>query len=122
MEMELNLLTKDLTRYKVELAYNTKLKGEIVENLNFLYSEAFVVSIEEFKKAKQHLGLVEMRIKHYNLQVNKAHAAIERKNKFYLEEMDRFKIAYKNQFRNNVLEFKLRKGKKNDGRKAKKDK
>lgn len=105
MEMELNLISRDLDRFKAELKYNEIMLENILENLDFLSNEAVAISLSEFKKIKQQKNLIEMRIKYYREKINPLEQLLNRKEDFHRQEMERFEHLYRMQFKNNVLEF-----------------
>lgn len=105
MEMELNLISKDLNRFKNELLYNQKMQKIIEENLDFLKTTTAAVSLPEFKKIKQQQSLVENRVKYYKSKVTPLEQVLGKKETFHKEEMERFEELYRMQFENNVLEF-----------------
>jgi len=65
MEMELNIISKDLEKFEIQLFNNLKIKKEIDENIAFLKKDRVTVSLLEYKKIKHQKELVEMRIKYY---------------------------------------------------------
>lgn len=105
MEMELNLLSKDLERFKMELLYNQKMKKMIEENLDFLRTTTAAVSLLEFKKIKQQEALVNARVVYYKGKITPLEQALNTKEGFHKQEMERFERAYRMQFENNILEF-----------------
>ena len=105
MEMELNLISKDLNRFKIELLYNEKMKTMIEENLDFLKTTKAAVSLPEYKKIKQQESLVNNRVLYYKTKITPLEQALGRKEDFHKQEMERFEKIYRMQFENNVLEF-----------------
>lgn len=105
MELELNLLSKDLERFKFELSYNEKMFEITLENLNFLKSSDIIISMPEYKKIKQQKKLIEMRMKYYREQIYPLERILDRKEDNHKKEMERFEYLYRMQFKNNVLEF-----------------
>jgi hypothetical protein len=105
MELELNLLSKDLERFKFELAYNEKMFEITLENLDFLKSSDIIISMPEYKKITQQKKLIEMRIKYYKDQIYPLEQILNRKEDNHKKEMERFEYLYRMQFKNNVLEF-----------------
>ena len=105
MELELNLLSKDLERFKFELAYNEKMFEITLENLNFLKASDIIISMPEYKKIMQQKKLIEMRIKYYKDQIYPLEQILNRKEDNHKKEMERFEYLYRMQFKNNVLEF-----------------
>lgn len=105
MELELNLLSKDLERFKFELAYNEKMLEATLENLDFLKSSDIIISMPEYKKIIQQKKLIEMRIKYYKEQIYPLEKILNRKEDTHKKEMERFEYLYRMQFKNNVLEF-----------------
>lgn len=105
MEMELNILFRDLERLKIELVYNKKLQIDLNENINFLKNSAAAVSLSEFKKIKQQRNLVNQRIVFYNTKIEPLERIVNQKEENVKKEMDIFTEIYRMQFKNNVLEF-----------------
>jgi len=105
MEMELNLISRDLDRFKAELKYNEIMLENILENLDFLTNEAVAISLSEFKKIKHQKNLIEMRIKYYKEKISPLEQSLNKKEDFHKQEMERFEQLYRMQFKNNVLEF-----------------
>lgn len=112
MEMELNLLSRDLERFKMELLYNQKMKKLIEENLEFLRTTKAAVSLLEFKKIKQQESLVNTRVVYYKTKILPLERSLNMKESFHKEEMERFERVYRMQFENNILEFKYDRRKK----------
>lgn len=105
MEMELNILARDLDRLKEELAYNIKTQEDLCENINFLRNSNVIVSLSEYKKIKQHKKLVDQRIVHYKSKIGPLEQVVNRKESNIKEEMDVFERIYRTQFKSNILEF-----------------
>ena len=105
MEMELNILSKDLDRFKYEYKFNKKLLEKILENIDFLRQSKAAVSLSEFRKIRQQRNLVEMRVKYYMNKVQPLEQMLDRKSDYHKQEMDRFEKIYRLQFLNNILEF-----------------
>lgn len=105
MELELNLLSKDLERFNFELSYNQKMLEITLENLNFLKSTETAISLPEFKKIKQQKKLIEMRIDYYKGQIFPLEKMLNIKEDNHKKEMERFEYLYRMQFKNNILEF-----------------
>lgn len=105
MELELNLLSKDLERFNFELSYNQKMLEITLENLNFLKNTEAAISLSEFKKTKQQQKLIEMRIKYYREKIFPLEQMLNIKEDNHKKEMERFEYLYRMQFKNNVLEF-----------------
>jgi hypothetical protein len=105
MELELNILSKDLERFNFELNYNKKMLQITLENLNFLKTGDSAVSLSEFKKIKQQKNLIEMRIKYYKQQIYPLEQILSTKENNHKKEMERFEYLYRMQFKNNILEF-----------------
>lgn len=105
MEMELNILFRDLERLKQELLCNTVLQEKIYENLAFLKESNAAVSLSEYKKIQQQRNLVDMRVVYYVTKIQPLEQLIDRKEIRIEEEMVVFEKIYRMQFKNNVLEF-----------------
>lgn len=105
MELELNLLSKDLERFEAELVYNKKMLTATLENIDFLKNSPTAVSLVEFKKIKQQKNLIEMRILYYKQKIFPLKKSLEIKEKNHKEELELFEHMYRMQFKNNVLEF-----------------
>jgi hypothetical protein len=105
MELELNLLSKDLERFNFELIYNEKMLKITLENLDFLKTSNATISLTEYKKIKQQKKLVEMRIKYYKQKIQPLEQMLNRKEDTHKKEMERFEYLYRMQFKNNILEF-----------------
>lgn len=105
MELELNLLSKDLERFNFELIYNQKMLEATLENLDFLKTTEAAISLSEFKKTKQQRKLIEMRIKYYKQKIYPLEQMLNIKEDNHKKEMERFEYLYRMQFKNNVLEF-----------------
>ena len=105
MEMELNILSRDLEAFKIQFVYNLRAKKQIDENINFLKSSKAAVSLSEYRKIKQQKALVEMRIKYYKQKIEPLERILNRKEDFLKEEVERFHKIYRMQFTNNILEF-----------------
>ena len=105
MELELNLLSKDLERFNFELTYNQKMLEVTLENLDFLKSSNATISLNEYKKIKQQKKLIEMRIKYYKQKIYPLEQILNRKEDNHKKEMERFEYLYRMQFKNNILEF-----------------
>jgi hypothetical protein len=105
MELELNLLSKDLERYNFELVYNEKMLEITLENLDFLKMTDVIISMTEYRKVKQQKKLIEMRIKYYKDKIYPLEQTLNRKEDNHKKEMERFEYLYRMQFRNNILEF-----------------
>jgi len=105
MELEMNLLSKDLERFKNDLLYNQKMRDLIEENLNFLRTSSAAVSLSEYKKIKQQQKLVNQRIKYYKAKVLPLEQVLGIKEVNREQEMKRFEEMYRLQFTNNILEF-----------------
>jgi predicted nucleic acid-binding Zn-ribbon protein len=105
MEMELSLISKDLERFKMELSFNQNVLVNITENIMFLKKSKAAVSLNEYKKIKQQKSLIEKRIFHYRNKITPLQKDLASKEKVYNENMELFKKMYKQQFKNNVLEF-----------------
>jgi hypothetical protein len=105
MELELDILSKDLERFKCELYYNRKMLKSTNENLDFLKNTEVAVSLTEYKKIKQQKELLEMRISYYIGKIQPLEQIVGRKEGDIQEDMKRFEKIYREQFRNNVLEF-----------------
>jgi hypothetical protein len=105
MELELNLLSKDLERFNFELTYNQKMLEATLENLDFLKSSNATISLNEYKKIKQQKKLIEMRIKYYKQKIYPLEQILNRKEDNHKKEMERFEYLYRMQFKNNILEF-----------------
>jgi hypothetical protein len=105
MELELNLLSKDLERFNFELIYNEKMLKITLENLDFLKTSNAAISLTEYKKIKQQKKLIEMRIKYYKQKIQPLEQMLNRKEDNHKKEMERFEYLYRMQFKNNILEF-----------------
>jgi hypothetical protein len=105
MELELNLLSKDLERYNFELIYNEKILEMTLENLNFLKTSTAAISLNEYKKIKQQKKLAEMRIKYYKQKIYPLEQILNKKEDNHKKELERFEYLYRMQFKNNILEF-----------------
>lgn len=105
MELELNLLSKDLERFNFELIYNEKMLKITLENLDFLKTSNATISLTEYKKIKQQKKLIEMRIKYYKQKIQPLEQMLNRKEDNHKKEMERFEYLYRMQFKNNILEF-----------------
>jgi hypothetical protein len=105
MEMELQLLSKDLDRFETELAYNKKVLGILNENLLYLKNNAVSISIQEFKKTIKQKDFIEMKIKYYIQKIQPLQQTIEKRQKSFEKEYEKFKYEYRMQFKNNILEF-----------------
>jgi len=105
MELEMNLLSKDLERFKNELLYNNKMRNLIEENLHFLKTSDAAVSLSEYKKIKQQQTLVNQRMKYYKAKIQPLEQILGMKEVNRDEEMRRFEEMYRLQFTNNILEF-----------------
>lgn len=105
MEMEMSLIEKDLKAFQRELNNHQSLLIQIEENISFLKKSKAIVSLLEFKKINQQKKLVEKRIIYYKNKILPLQSAMETKIKCHHIEMEKFKILYKSQFKNNVLEF-----------------
>jgi hypothetical protein len=105
MELELNLLSKDLERFNFELTYNQKMLEATLENLDFLKSSNATISLNEYKKIKQQKKLIEMRIKYYKQKIYPLEQILNRKEDNHKKEMERFEYLYRMQFKSNILEF-----------------
>lgn len=105
MELELNLLSKDIERLNFELNYNEKMLEITLENLCFLKTSNSIVSLTEYKKIKQQKKLVEMRIIYYKQKIHPLEQMFNRKEDNHKKEMERFEHLYRMQFKNNILEF-----------------
>lgn len=105
MEMELCIISKDLERFKNELFYNQRMFLAIQENIDFLQTSNVAVSLNEFRKIKQQKKLVETRVKYYKTKIRPLEQILSKKEAFHKEEMEKFEIAYRLQFENNILEF-----------------
>jgi lantibiotic modifying enzyme len=105
MEMDMNLISKDLDRFKTELLYNIRMKRVIEDNMGFLKNTKAAISLMEYRKIKQQYKLVETRIKLYEGKIRPLEQALNMKVNNYQEEMKRFEEMYKLQFKNNILEF-----------------
>ena len=105
MEMELNMLSKDLERFKYEYDYNSKMLEKIEENLDFLRNSSAAVSLSEFKNIRQQKHLIEMRVRYYRDKAQPLEQMVDRKESYHKEEMEKFEKIYRMQFENNILEF-----------------
>jgi len=105
MEMELNLISRDLERFSAELQYNETMLTHTLENLNFLTTCEIAISLPEFKKIKQQQHLLEMRIQYYRQKIQPLEQMLNRKEDLHKKEMEKFEHLYRMQFKNNVLEF-----------------
>lgn len=105
MEMELNILSKDLERFKSELLYNQRMLEATDENVYFLRNSKAAVSLSEYRKIKQQKTLLEMKVKHYKQKIYPLENILDMKEKYLNEDMERFEEVYRMQFTNNVLEF-----------------
>lgn len=105
MEMELNILSRDLDAHKTQLFYNLREKKQIDENINFLKKSKAAVSLSEYKKIKQQKSLIEMRIKYYKQKIQPLEQILNRKEDCHKKEIERFHEIYRMQFTNNILEF-----------------
>jgi len=105
IELELNIISKDLKRFKNELLCNKQILKAIRENIEFLRTSNAAVSLSEFKKIKQHEKLVKTRIKYYETKTQPLGQILNRKEGFHKQEMKRFEKIYRMQFTNNLLEF-----------------
>ena len=105
MEMELNILSRDLDSYKSQLLYNLRAKKQIDENIKFLKNSKAAVSLSEYRKIKQQKTLVEMRVKYYKQKIQPLEQILNRKEGFHKQEIERFHEMYRMQFTNNILEF-----------------
>lgn len=105
MEMELNILARDLDRLKSELVYNSKMQKEIEENIHFLRTSDVIVSLAEYRKIKQQKTLIDQRVIYYKSKIRPLEQIVDRKENFIKEEMDVFEKIYRTQFISNVLEF-----------------
>lgn len=103
--MELCIIAKDLERFEKELLHNKTVFKKIEENIYFLKNSDAAVSLNEFKKIKQQKKLVKTRIKYYRNKIKPLKHSLLVKEKKYKEEMEKFEIAYRSQFENNILEF-----------------
>jgi hypothetical protein len=105
MEMEINLLSKDIEKLETEFFYVKKKIELSHENLVFLKEREVVVSISEYKKIKKehinsfyYLKKVESKI----MQLTKE---LSKKEINYKYELIRFEDLFRLQFRSNILEF-----------------
>lgn len=105
MEMELNILSRDLDAHKTQLFYNLRAKKQIDENINFLKKSKAAVSLSEYRKIKQQKNLIEMRIKYYKQKIQPLEQILNRKEDYHKKEIERFHEIYRMQFTNNILEF-----------------
>jgi len=105
MEMELNILSRDLERLNAEYSYNIKLQKKINENIAFLKRDHVVVSLKEYKVIKQQKRLIDMRVKLYSKKVNPLKKIVKSKESKIKTEMDVFERVYRLQFKTNILEF-----------------
>ena len=105
MEMELNILSKDLERFKAELFYNLKMLTATNENLHFLKTSNAAVSLTEYKKIIQQKKLLEMRVQYYKQKIQPLEQVVDRKEDYLKEDMKVFEEVYRDQFKNNILEF-----------------
>jgi len=105
MEMELNILSRDLERFKNELIINNKILTEINENYKFLKEEAKIVSIFAYRDIKRKRDDATRRIKYYKQRIQPLEQAVLRKEIEKEREMDVFEEIYRMQFKNNILEF-----------------
>jgi predicted nucleic acid-binding Zn-ribbon protein len=105
IEMELCMISKDLERFKNELTHNKNVLKKIRKNILFLKNSDAVVSLNEFRKIKQQKKLIKTRIRYYKNKIRPLEKTINIKEAKYKEEMEKFEIAYRSQFENNILEF-----------------
>ena len=105
MEMELNILSRDLDAYKAQLLYNLRAKKQVDENIHFLKTSKAAVSLSEYRKIKQQKNLVDMRIKYYKQKIQPLEQILNRKEDYHKKEIERFHEVYRMQFTNNILEF-----------------
>lgn len=105
MELELNLLSKDLERYNFELTYNQKILEMTLENLHFLKTSNAAISLTEYRKIKQQKKLAEMRIKYYKQKIQPLEQILNKKEDNHKKELQRFEYLYRMQFKTNILEF-----------------
>jgi hypothetical protein len=105
MEMEMNILSKDLERFSNERDCNKKLLEKIEENIEFLRKSKAAVSLSEFKKIKQQKKLVEMRVQYYTAKTQPIERVLDKKEFFHKQEIEKFEQIYRLQFKNNILEF-----------------
>ena len=105
MEMELNILFRDLERLKEELLINKSLQDSLRENIDFLKTDGVIVSLSEFKKIKQQKKLVDMRVGYYITKIQPLEQIVDRKEEMVKNEMNVFEQLYRMQFKSNVLEF-----------------
>ena len=105
MELELNILSQDLERFKTELEYNEKMLLMTEENIDFLKTSSAAVSLSEYKKIKQQRKLVIMRVEYYRTKMRPLEQLLNIKETYHKEEMNRFQEMYRMQFKNNILEF-----------------
>lgn len=105
MEMDINLLSKDIEKLETEFFYTKKKINLFLENINFLKNSEVVVSLSEYKKIKteylHNFGYL------YNVEkkINFLKTDLLKKEKNYEQEMLRFQHLYRLQFRSNILEF-----------------
>ena len=104
MEMELNILSKDLERFKIELSCNEKLLQITEDNIEFLKKSRAAVSLPEFRKIRQQRELAIMRIKYYKTKIQPLEQIVNRKDEFHRKEIKRFEEVYREQFKNNILQ------------------
>jgi hypothetical protein len=105
MEMELNIISRDLERFIAELQYNETMLQHTLENLNFLTTCEVAISLPEFKKIKQQQHLLEMRIQYYKQKIQPLEQMLDRKEDLHKKEMEKFEYLYRMQFKSNILEF-----------------
>jgi hypothetical protein len=105
MEMELNIISRDLERFIAELQYNETMLQHTLENLNFLTTCEIAISLPEFKKIKQQQHLLEMRIQYYKQKIQPLEQMLDRKEDLHKKEMEKFEYLYRMQFKSNILEF-----------------
>jgi len=106
MEMELCILSKDLERFKLELSYNLKMLTATNENLKFLRSSDAAVSLPEYRKIIQQQNLLDMRVKLYRKKIQPLEQVVGKKEDYLKKDMEVFEEVYREQFKNNILEFK----------------
>lgn len=106
IEMELNLLSKDLERFDMELKYNLKLLKNVETNLTFLKNKAPIVSLISFKQSCQQKKYIENKIVYYKNKINELKNILNIKEFSHKKDMEEFERLYKLRFENNILEIK----------------
>jgi hypothetical protein len=80
-------------------------KLNILDNISFLKKSKSAVSLSEFKKIKQQKSLIEKRVLHYQNKIVPLEKTLKNKEDYHKKSMELFEALYKQQFKNNILEF-----------------